>query len=264
MSTIIHPTAVVSPQARLGLNVSVGPHAVIEDDVTLGDGTSIGPHALVSNGARLGRDCRIHHSAAVGGPPQDLKYKGEPTTLEVGDRTTVREFVTLNRGTTGSGKTTIGSDCLLMAYSHVAHDCRVGNNVIIANCSALAGHVTIEDWVIVGGLTPIHQFVRIGSHSMVGGGVRVPKDVPPYILASHSPVIFEGLNLVGLRRRGFSPATIELIEKAYRILYRSNLNVSQAVARITQELERIPEINALLEFIASSKRGIIPGHTTHT
>ena len=264
MSTTIHPTAVVSPRARLGQNVSVGPYAVIEDDVTIGDGTSIGSHALVSNGSRLGRDCRIHYSAAVGGPPQDLKYKGEPTTLEIGDRTTVREFVTLNRGTTSSGKTTIGSDCLLMAYSHVAHDCRVGDNVIIANCSALAGHVTIEDWVIVGGLTPIHQFVRIGSHSMVGGGVRVPKDVPPYILASHSPVIFEGLNVVGLRRRGFSPATIELIEKAYRILYRSNLNVSQAVARITQELERIPEINALLEFIASSKRGIIPGHPTHT
>lgn len=264
MSTTLHPTAVVSPRARIGQSVSVGPYAVIEDDVTIGDGTTIGSHVLISNGARLGQDCRIHHGAAIGGPPQDLKYKGEPTTVELGDRTTVREFVTLNRGTTSSGKTTIGSDCLLMAYSHVAHDCRVGNNVIIANCSALAGHVTIQDWVIIGGLTPIHQFVRIGSYSMVGGGVRVPKDVPPYVLASQSPVIFEGLNRIGLRRRGFTPATIELIDKAYRILYRSNLNVSQAVDQITRELEHTPEIQALLDFIASSKRGIISAHANHT
>jgi UDP-N-acetylglucosamine acyltransferase len=181
----------------------------------------------------------------------------------VGDRTTVREFATLNRGTVASGKTTIGDDCLIMAYAHVAHDCRVGNQVIIANCSALAGHVTIDDWVIVGGLTPIHQFVRLGVHSMIGGGVRVAKDVPPYVLASQSPVVFEGLNLIGLRRRGFTPPTIELIDKAYRLLYRSGLNVSQAVARIREELDLIPEIQVLLDFISSSKRGIITGHSTH-
>jgi UDP-N-acetylglucosamine acyltransferase len=264
MSTAIHPSAVVSPKARLGQNVTVGPYAVIEEDVTIGDGTTIGPHAFISRWTTLGRDCRIFHGAAIGGPPQDLKYKNEPTTLEVGDRTTLREFVTLNRGTVSSGKTTVGSDCLIMAYAHVAHDCRVGNQVIIANCSALAGHVTIEDWVIVGGLTPIHQFVRIGSHSLVGGGVRVPKDVPPYVLASRSPVVFEGLNVVGLRRRGFTAATIALIDKAYRFLYRSNLNVSQALARIKEEVELVPEIKALVDFVSSSKRGIISAHTTHT
>ena len=263
MSTTIHPSAVVSPKARLGQNVSVGPFVVIEEDVTIGDGTTVGPHAMISRGTRLGRECRIFNGAAVGGPPQDLKYKDEPTTLEVGDRTTVREFATLNRGTVASGKTTIGDDCLIMAYAHVAHDCRVGNQVIIANCSALAGHVTIDDWVIVGGLTPIHQFVRLGVHSMIGGGVRVAKDVPPYVLASQSPVVFEGLNLIGLRRRGFTLPTIELIDKAYRLLYRSGLNVSQAVARIREEIDLIPEIQVLLDFIASSKRGIITGHSTH-
>jgi UDP-N-acetylglucosamine acyltransferase len=263
MSTTIHPSAVVSPKAHLGQNVSVGPYVVIEENVTVGDGTTIAPHALISRGTRLGRECRVFHSAAVGGPPQDLKYKDEPTTLEVGDRTTIREFATLNRGTVASGKTTIGSDCLIMAYAHIAHDCRVGNQVIIANCSALAGHVTIEDWVIVGGLTPIHQFVRIGIHSMVGGGVRVAKDVPPYVLASQSPVIFEGLNLIGLRRRGFSRATIDLIDTAYRLIYRSGLNVSQAVTRIRQEIDLIPEIQTLLDFVTSSRRGIISGHSTH-
>ena len=263
MSTTIHPSAVVDPDAQLGQNVSVGPFAVIEKDVTIGDGTTIAPHAMISRGTRLGRECRIFHSAALGGPPQDLKYSDEPTTLEVGDRTTIRESATLNRGTVASGTTTVGNDCLIMAYAHIAHDCRIGNQVIIANCSALAGHVTIDDWVIVGGLTPIHQFVRIGSYSMIGGGVRVAKDVPPYVLASQSPVIFEGLNLIGLRRRGFTAATIELIDKAYRLIYRSNLNVSQAVARIKGELDLIPEIQALLDFIASSKRGIITGHSTH-
>ncbi len=263
MSTSIHPTAVVNPKAEIGNNVSVGPYVVIEEGVTIGDGTTIASHALISRGTRLGRECRIFHSAAVGGPPQDLKYRDEPTTLEVGDRTTVREFATLNRGTVASGRTTIGDDCLIMAYAHVAHDCRVGNQVIIANCSALAGHVTIDDWVIVGGLTPIHQFVRIGIHSMIGGGVRVSKDVPPFVLASQSPVVFEGLNLIGLRRRGFSASAIDLIDKAYRLIYRSGLNVSQAVERIKAELELIPELHILLDFIASSKRGIITGHPTH-
>jgi UDP-N-acetylglucosamine acyltransferase len=263
MSVKAHPSAVISTKAQLSSNIVVGPFAVIEGNVVIGEGTTIGPHAVISTGTRMGRDCRVHQSAAVGGPPQDLKYKGEETILEVGDRTTIREFVTLNRGTVDSGKTVVGSDCLLMAYSHVAHDCRVGNHVIIANCSALAGHVTIDDWAILGGLTPVHQFVRVGAHTMVGGGVRVTKDVPPYVLASQSPVIFEGLNLVGMRRRGFTAATIDLIDKAFRLIYRSNLNVSQAVARIKAEIDLVPEITALLDFIAASKRGIIPGHSTH-
>jgi UDP-N-acetylglucosamine acyltransferase len=190
-----------------------------------------------------------------------LKYQGEPTVLEVGDRTVVREYATLNRGTTASGKTVIGSDCLFMAYTHVAHDCVIGNHVILANCVALAGHVTLHDYVIIGGLTPIHQFVSVGAHAMVGGGLRVSKDVPPYILAGQDPLCFEKLNLVGLRRRGFSPRTIQLLDEAYRLLYRSNLNVSQAVERIQRDLEPIPELVKLVEFITSSKRGIIPGPT---
>lgn len=260
MPVQIDPHAVVSPKANLGENVYIGPYSVIEDDVVIGDGTWIGTHAAVHNGTRLGRDCKIHQAAAIGGPPQDLKYKGEPTVLEIGERTVVREFVTLNRGTVESGKTTIGSNCLFMAYAHVAHDCVVGNNVIMANCVALGGHVKIGDWVIIGGLTPVHQFCLIGDHAMIGGGFRVTKDVPPYVLAGSEPLIFEGLNVIGLRRRGYSHHVIELLDKTFRLLYRSNLNVSQAVARIKEEVEQVQEVQSVLNFIAKSKRGIIPGH----
>lgn len=261
MNPAIDPHAIVSPKAQLGANVSVGPHSIIEDDVIIGDGTWIGSGVLVSNGARIGKECKIHHGAAVAGPPQDLKYKGEPTVLEVGDRTVVREFATLNRGTVESGKSVVGSDCLLMAYTHVAHDCRIGNHVILANCSPLGGHVSLGDWVIVGGLTPIHQFVHIGAHAMIGGGFRVTKDVPPFILAGSDPLSFEGLNLVGLRRRGFSREAIDLLDRCYRLLYRSHLNVSQAVARIREEVRLVPEVQAVLDFVTSSKRGIVPGPT---
>lgn len=261
MSTTIDPRASVSSKAQLGANVTVGPFAVIEDDVVIGDGTWVGPQAYVANGSRVGRDCRIHPFASVGGPPQDLKYKGEPTLLEMGDRCTVREYVTLNRGTAESGKTTIGSDCLFMANTHVGHDCRVGNRVIMANSVALGGHVHLGDWVIIGGGTPVHQFCKVGDHAMIGGGFRVVKDVPPFILAGQEPLVFEGLNSVGLKRRGFQPPTMEILEKAYTILYRSNLNVSQAVAKIKESLELTPEVHTMLSFIASSKRGIISGRT---
>lgn len=259
MSVHIDSRAVVGPSAKLGENVFVGPFAVVEDGATVGDGTWIGPHAIVWAGARIGRNCKIFPSASVGAAPQDLKYKGEPTTLEVGDNTVIRECVTLNRGTVESGKTVIGSNCLFMAYSHVAHDCRVGNNVILANCCALGGHVKLGDWVIIGGLTPVHQFVNIGDHVMIGGGYRVSKDIPPFILAGQEPLMFEGLNSVGLKRRGFSQKTIEVLEKAYHLLYRSNLNVSQAIARIKQDIELIPEIQKVIDFIAHSERGIISG-----
>lgn len=259
MSVHIDSRAVVSPRAKLGENVSVGPFAVVEDDAEIGDGSWIGPNAVVWSGARVGRNCRIFPAASVGGAPQDLKYKGEPTTLEVGDNTVIRECATLNRGTAESGKTAVGSNCLFMAYSHVAHDCRVGNNVIMANCCALGGHVKLGDWVIIGGLTPVHQFVHVGDHVMIGGGYRVSKDVPPFILAGQEPLMFEGLNSVGLKRRGFSPKTIELLEKAYHLLYRSNLNVSQAVAGIKQDLELVPEVQKIIDFIDHSGRGIIPG-----
>jgi UDP-N-acetylglucosamine acyltransferase len=260
MPAQIDPHAVVSPKARIGNNVHIGAFAVIEDDVVIGDDTWIGPHVVVYNGARLGRECKIHQGASIANAPQDLKYAGEPTLLEVGDKVVIREYVTLNRGTIESGKTVIGSNCLFMAYAHVGHDCVVGDNVILANCVALGGHVKVGDWAIIGGLTPVHQFCSVGEHAMIGGGFRVTKDVPPYVLAGNEPLVFESLNLIGLRRRKFTLQTIDLLDKAFRLLYRSNLNVSQAVERIKEEVQLIPEVQSLLDFIAKSKRGIIPSH----
>jgi|WetSurMetagenome_2_1015567.scaffolds.fasta_scaffold20690_4 UDP-N-acetylglucosamine acyltransferase len=259
MGVVIDSLALVSKKAQLGENVIVGPSAIIGDDVILGDGSVVGPYAIIQQGARLGKECRIASFAVVGGPPQDLKYKNEPTVLEIGDHCDIREYVTLNRGTIETGKTVIGNNCMFMANAHVAHDCVIGDYCILANSVPLAGHVTLGSWVIIGGLTPIHQFVHIGDHTMIGGGYRVTKDIPPFIRAGREPMVFEGLNSVGLRRRGFSPKAIELIEKAYVFLYQSKLNVSQAVVRIKEELEQTPEIENILKFIAGSKRGIIPG-----
>jgi len=263
MSVAIHSLALVGKKAQLGENVTIGPSAILGDDVVVGDESTIAPYAIIQDGARLGKGCKIASFAVIGGPPQDLKYKGEPTLLELGDKCDVREYVTLNRGTIETGKTVIGSNCLIMANAHVGHDCIVGNNCILANSVALAGHVSLDNWVIIGGLTPVHQFVRIGDNTMVGGGYRVTKDIPPYIRSGREPMVFEGLNSVGLRRRGFNREAIELIDKAYTLIYLSNLNVSQAVVRIKEELEQIPEIQNILDFIASSKRGIIPGPSHH-
>ena len=263
MGVAIDPLALVSKKAQLGENVTIGPSAIIDDDVVIGDGSIVAPYAIIQHGTRLGKECRIASFAVVGGPPQDLKYKGEPTTLEVGDRCDIREYVTLNRGTVETGKTVIGNNCMFMANAHVGHDCVIGNNCILANSVPLAGHVILYNWVIIGGLTPVHQFVRIGDHAMIGGGLRVPKDVPPYILTGREPLAFQGLNSIGLRRRGFDQETIDLIEKAYMIIYKSNLNVSQAVVRIKEELKQTPEIRNILDFIAGSKRGIIPGPGHH-
>jgi UDP-N-acetylglucosamine acyltransferase len=260
MTHQIDSHAIVSPKATVGDGVTIGPYAVIEDNVSIGEGTSIGPHTVVHSGSRIGRECKIAAMAAIGGPPQDLKFKGEPTILEVGDRTVVREFVTLNRGTLETGRTVIGSDCMFMAYSHVGHDCVVGKNAILANCCALGGHVHLGDWVIIGGGTPVHQFCHIGEHAMIGGGFRVTKDVPPYILAGSEPLIFERLNIIGLRRRGFSEKAVSLLDKTYRLIYRSSLNVSQALARVKEEVEPIPEVEAVISFITKSKRGIISGY----
>jgi acyl-[acyl-carrier-protein]--UDP-N-acetylglucosamine O-acyltransferase len=263
MGVVIDPLALVSKKAQLGENVTVGPSAIIGDDVVIGDGSIVAPYAIIHNGTRLGKECRIASFAVVGGPPQDLKYKGEPTTLEVGDRCDIREYVTLNRGTVETGKTVIGNNCMFMANAHVAHDCIVGDYCILANSVPLGGHVTLDKWVIIGGLTAVHQFVHIGDHTMIGGGYRITKDIPPFIRAGREPLIFEGLNSVGLRRRGFSLTAIDLIEKAYVLLYQSKLNVSQAVARIKVELDKTPEIQNILNFIAGSKRGIIPGPGYH-
>jgi UDP-N-acetylglucosamine acyltransferase len=259
MGVVIDPLALVSKKARLGENVTVGTSAIIGDDVIIGDGTTIAPYAIIQTGTRLGKECRVASFAVIGGPPQDLKYKGEPTKLEIGDRCDIREYVTLNRGTIETGKTIIGNNCMFMANAHVAHDCVVGDYCILANSVPLAGHVTLDSWVIIGGLTPIHQFVHIGDHTIIGGGYRVSKDIPPYIRAGREPIVFEGLNSVGLRRRGFSPTAIELIEKAYVLLYQSKLNVSQAIVRIKEELEQTPEIQNIVNFITDSKRGIIRG-----
>ncbi|MDZ7336904.1 MAG: acyl-ACP--UDP-N-acetylglucosamine O-acyltransferase [candidate division KSB1 bacterium] len=255
--TTIHPTALVDPAAELGHGVSVGPFSVIEKNVIIGDGTTIGSHVLIASGTRLGRDCRVHHGAVLGTVPQDLKFGNEETTLEIGDRTVIREYATLNRGTKEHWKTVVGSDCLLMAYIHVAHDCTVGNHVIMANAANLAGHVTVEDWATLGGLLAVHQFVRIGCHAFVGAGCKAMKDVPPYVLAMAEPLQFAGLNSVGLRRRGFSQETMALLKRAYRLLYRSNLNVSQALARIREELPQTEEIQHVVRFIEGSRRGII-------
>jgi len=257
MSTTIHPTAIVSPKAKLGDNVSVGPFTIIEDDVVAGDGTSISSNAFLASGTRLGRECRVHHGAVLGSPPQDLKFRGEITTLEIGDHTVIREYVTMNRGTHDRWKTTVGNHCFLMAYAHVAHDCIVGNHVILANSVNMGGHVIIEDHAVVGGIVAIHQFSHIGCHSMIGGGFRVTKDVPPYVLAGQEPLAFSGLNIVGLRRRNFPQETLQLVEKAYQLIYYSQLNVSQALERIKKELPATEEMKHIVDFIEKSKRGII-------
>ena len=255
--TIIDPRAVVSPKAQLSENVTVGPYAIIEDDVSIGHGTTVGSHALLANGTRIGKECRIHHGAVLGTAPQDLKFRGEVTTLEIGDHTTIREYATLNRGTVDRGRTTIGNHCFIMAYAHVAHDCSVGNHVILANSVNMAGHVIIEDYVVIGGLVPIHQFVHIGKHAMIGGGFRVPKDVPPYILAGQEPLSFQGLNIVGLKRRNFSSQALDALQKAYNYIYHSQMNVSQALQKIKDESLMIDEVRQVVEFIEKSKRGII-------
>ncbi|MCI0698266.1 acyl-ACP--UDP-N-acetylglucosamine O-acyltransferase [candidate division KSB1 bacterium] len=253
----IHPTAIVDPKAEIDAGVTIGPYCVIEANVCIGKNCWLGPHVHIAPGVRIGAGCRVFTGAVLGSIPQDLKFEGEETMLEIGERTTIREFATLNRGTKDHWKTTIGSDCLLMAYSHVAHDCSIGDHCILANSVNLAGHVVIEGWASIGGMVPVHQFVRIGQHSFVGGGYRVVKDVPPYILAVGDPMAFGGLNSVGLSRRGFPEATLTVLKRAYRLLYKSRLNVSQAVQRIREECELIPEVQNILAFIEKSERGII-------
>jgi UDP-N-acetylglucosamine acyltransferase len=257
MSTSIHSSAVVSPKAQVGENVVIGPFTIIEDDVVIGSGTTIGSNVLVANGARIGKECRLHHGAVLSSPPQDLKFRGEITTLEVGDHTIVREYATLNRGTHERWKTTVGNHCFIMAYAHVAHDCTVGNHVILANSANMGGHVVIEDNAVVGGVVAIHQFSHIGRHSMIGGGFRVTKDVPPYVLAGQEPLAFNGLNVIGLKRRNFPPETLAALGRAYNFIYHSKLNVSQAIEKIKSEIPATDEVRHVIEFIEKSKRGII-------
>ncbi|MBL7033826.1 MAG: acyl-ACP--UDP-N-acetylglucosamine O-acyltransferase [Candidatus Delongbacteria bacterium] len=254
----IHPTAVIAPTAELAEDVTVGPFAIVEEDVVIGTGTVIESHAVIHSGTRLGAQCRVYHGASVGGRPQDLKYAEEQTYLEVGDRTQIREFATLHRGTTDAVTTRIGSDCLLMAYVHVAHDCQIGDHVILSNAVNLAGHCRIEDWVIIGGMVPVHQFVHIGQHAFIGGGVRVTRDVPPFILAAGEPLKYTGLNRVGLERRGFSTERREVIKNCYRKIYSASLNVSQAVQAVQDQFGGDEDARLILDFIQHAERGIIP------
>jgi UDP-N-acetylglucosamine acyltransferase len=253
----IHKTALVSSKAEIGNNVIIGPFAIIEDEVQIDDGSVIGSNVLIADGTKIGKNCKIFHGAVLGTVPQDLKFGGEKTTLEIGDNTTIREFVTMNRGTTDHWKTIVGSHCLFMAYSHVAHDCAIGNNVVIANSVNMAGHVTIEDFAGIGGICPIHQFVRIGKHTFIGGGYRIPKDVPPYILAMGEPLRYGGLNRIGLLRRGFTEETLRIIKNTYKIIYTSNLIVKEALKKVEDKIEPINEVKEILKFFRGSERGVI-------
>ena len=255
--TNIHPTALVNPEAKLGKNILVGPYAVVEGDVEIGDDCAIGPQAVLYSGSRLGNRVKIFQGASVANLPQDLKFGGEKTLFIIGDDTVVREFATLHRGTLETGKSQIGKNCLLMAYSHIPHDCTVGDNCIIANSVQIGGHTHIEDWVIIGGLAGIHQFSRVGEHSMIAGIAKVTQDVPPYILAAHSPAKFNGLNAIGLRRRGFKTEDIQILKEAYKYLYEKSYNVSQAVEVIDSKLGDNPYVQKVLNFLSGSKRGIV-------
>lgn len=254
---MIDPRAAVDPSARLAANVSVGAFAVIGPDVEIGAGSVVGPHAMVQGPARIGRDNRIFQFASLGGIPQDMKYHGESTRLEVGDRNTFFEFVTINRGTAQDrGKTVIGSDNWIMAYVHVAHDCVIGDHTILANNTTLAGHVGIEDWAILGGFTKVHQFCRIGAHSFTGMNVDVTRDIPPYVMVSGTPVEPRGINSEGLQRRAFSAEQIRNIKNAYRILYRSELRLEEALGKLRVLAATQSEISCMVKFLETSERSI--------
>lgn len=254
---MVHPAALVSPEARLAEDVVVEAYAVVGPRVELGPGVWVGSHAVVQGPARIGARTKVFPHAFVGGPPQDLKFRGEETWVEVGEETIVREFATIHRGTSATGTTVVGSHVLLMAYTHVAHDCRVGDHVILANGVQLGGHVEVGPWAIIGGMTPVHQFVRIGAHAMVGGGLRVTQDVAPFMLAADSPLRLVNINVVGLRRRGFSEETIGVLKKAHRLLCRSHLNTEQAMDAMREQLPQIPEIQELLSFLSATQRGFV-------
>lgn len=252
-------TAYIHPDAKIGNNVKIDPFASISADVVIGDGTWIGSNVVIMEGARIGKNCRIFPGAVISAIPQDLKFDGEKTTVEIGDNTTIREFVTINRGTKDRNKTSVGSNCLLMAYVHIAHDCLVGNNVILANSVNLAGHVVIDDYAILEGLVAVQQFVHIGCHSFVGGGSLVRKNVPPYVKAAREPLSYVGINSVGLRRRGFSNDIILQIEDIYRTIYVVGHNITNALKIVEQEAPASKEKEEIVRFIKDSTNGIMRG-----
>jgi UDP-N-acetylglucosamine acyltransferase len=254
---MISTLAFVHPDAKIGKDVVVEPFAYIAGNVIIGDGTWIGPGSTIMDGARIGQKCRIFPSATVSGIPQDLKFVGEESTAEIGDNTTIRECVTVNRGTASVGRTIVGSNCLLMAYSHIGHDCAIGNHCIIGNSSALAGEVNVDDWAILSGGTMVHQFTRIGGHVMIGGGAKVRTDVPPFIKADRDPLAYMGLNTVGLTRRGFEKERIDEIHNIYREIYQGKMNFSQALEKVENDFKPSADRDYILEFIRKSERGII-------
>ena len=254
---MISPLASIHPDARIGADVEIGPFTTISADVEIGEGSWIGPNVTIMDGARIGSNCRIFPGAVISAIPQDLKFQGERTTVEIGDRSTIRECVTINRGTKAYGKTVVGKDCLIMAYVHIAHDCILGNHVILVNSVALAGHVEIGDFGIISGLSAVHQFVKIGAHVMIGGGAMVRKDVPPFIMAAGEPLAYAGVNSVGLKRRNFAQEDIHEIQTLYRTMYQSGMNISQAVNQIKETHPNRPLADSILSFIEQSDRGLI-------
>lgn len=254
------PLAYVHPEANIADNVVIEPFVSIDKDVIIGEGTRIGSSVTIMPGVRIGKNCRIFPGAVIGAIPQDLKFRGEYSTVEIGDNTTIREFVTINRGTAAKGKTVVGSNCLLMAYVHVAHDCVVGNNVILVNNTQLAGEVIVDDYAILAGMVAVHQFVHVGSHVMIAGGSLVRKDVPPFIKAGREPLSYVGINSIGLRRRNFTNEKIREVQEIYRYIYQKGLNISQAVEVIEAEMPASTERDEILLFIKDSKRGIIRGY----
>ena len=254
------PLAYIHPAAKIDPSVVIDPFVTIDQNVEIGEGTRIGSNVTILEGARIGKNCNIFPGAVIGAIPQDLKFRGEETTAIIGDNTTIRECVTVNRGTAAKGKTIVGSNCLIMAYSHVAHDCIVGDNVIISNASQLAGEVVVDNFAVIGGGSLIHQFCHIGPHVMLQGGALVNKDIPPYVKAAREPIAYAGVNSIGLRRRNFTNDTIREIQEIYRYLYLSSMNVSDAIERIEAELPATKERDEIILFIRNSKRGIIRGY----
>jgi UDP-N-acetylglucosamine acyltransferase len=253
----IHPTAIVDPRAELDSDVQVGPYAVIREDVSIGSGSQIGSHVVIEPFVSIGRDCRIFHFASIGATPQSLKFEGEKTYVKIGRGTIIREFVTIHRGTGfGGGITEVGEQNFLMAYTHIAHDCKTGRMVVMANNATLAGHITIGDYATVGGLTAIHQFVKVGDYAFIGGKSAVVKDIPPFVIAAGDRARLHGMNSVGLKRHGFTQNTINELKKVYRIIFRIGLTRNEALERVKAEVEQIPEVVKFLEFIQSSQRGI--------
>ena len=253
----IHPTAIIAEDAKIAEGVEIGPYSIVGPSVTIGKGTKIGPHVVIQSHTDIGEDCDILQFASIGAPPQDLKYEGEPTRVVIGNRNTIREFATIHRATVHDiGVTIMGDDNLIMAYCHVAHNCKLGNHVIMSNAANLAGHIHVEDYAIISGLTGVHQFTRIGAHCIIGGCSAVTKDIPPYVMAQGNTAKLFGLNLVGLKRRGFTDETIEAIKDAYRIVFRSSLLLAKAVEKVRSDVADLPEVRHFIEFIESSPRGV--------